>query len=691
MKMGYRVGIDIGGTFTDGVAVGPSGNIDIFKDLSTPDDPSVGVFNVLRKAADYYSLHPASFLAQIELLVLGTTVATNAMLEYKGVATGLITTLGFRDSLEMRRGHKPNIWDLSPQRPPMIVPRYRRLGVKQRMNYQGEVITPLDEDGARQVIHDLRDAGVESIAVCLLFSYINDAHERRLAELIAEEFPGAYITTSSEILRQVREYERTSTAVVNAYVGPVVSRYLKRLWSGLANEGLKNEFLVMQSNGGMMTIAFGSSHAVNAVLSGPSGGAIGGMFMSRTIGDPNLVVVDMGGTSFDVTLIDRGQYEMTTEGEVSGYRVALPVIDIHTIGAGGGSIAHIDSGGLLKVGPESAGAIPGPACYKQGGTEPTVTDANLILGYLNEDYFLGGEIRLDKEAALRAVMERIADPLHLDVTKAAFGIHKLTNANMADAIRVMSIQKGHDPRNFALLAAGGAGPAHAARLGQAVGLARVIVPKAASVFCALGMLESDLKHDYVYTFWDHLSKIDLDRFNSEYERLEAEGREALMAEGTRPEDIYFERKMDLRYIGQHHEVTVPVPTHHLEKSDLPEIARRFHETHQRLFMYHEQDAEIESINIRLVAVGKVTKPEIVRLPANGKDPTLALKRNRPVYFEEADGFLNIPVYDGARLRQQPGTCLAGPAIIEEVTTTTVLIPSWACRVDEYGNLILERE
>lgn len=686
--MGYRVGIDIGGTFTDGAVVGPDGAIGIFKDRSTPSDPSVGVFNVLRKAAASCGLPPAAFLGQIELLVLGTTVATNTMLQHNGAAIGLITTQGFRDSLEMRRGFKPDIWDLSPQRPPMIVPRYRRLGVKQRMNYLGEVLTPLDEKDARRVIRKLRATGVQSIAVCLLFSYVNDAHERRLRELIAEEFPEAFISISSDVLRQVREYERTSTTVVNSYVGPAVKRYLAHLRDGLAKEGLKNEFLVMQSNGGMMTIAFASAHAVNAVLSGPSAGAIGGMFWARTLNDPNLVIVDMGGTSFDVTLIDNGRYEMTTDGDVGGYRVALPVIDIHTIGAGGGSIAHLDPGGLLKVGPRSAGAIPGPACYGQGGTEPAVTDANLVLGYLNENYFLGGEMRLDKEAALRAMKERIADPLGLDTVTAAHGIYKLTNANMADAIRVMSIQKGHDPRSFALVAAGGAGPAHAARLAQMVGLPRVIVPKTASVFCALGMLESDLKHDYVYTFWDFMSKIDLDRLNAEFERLEADGRAALMAEGTAPENIVIERSMDMRYAGQHHEVTIPIPTHRLTPANVPEIARRFHETHQRLFMYHEAEADVETINIRLMAIGVVPKPEIAKLSADGADPARASKGTRPVYFEECGGFTATPVFDGAELA--PGMRVPGPAIIEEVTTTTVLIPDWQATVDVFGNLILDK-
>jgi N-methylhydantoinase A len=557
------------------------------------------------------------------------------------------------------------------------------------MDYKGDIVSPLDEQDAIKVINKLKNAGVESIAICLLFSYINDVHEIRLRELVREIFPEAYVSLSSEILRQVREYERTSTTVVNSYVGPVVSRYLERLRDRLAQEGLENEFLVMQSNGGVMTIDYASSHAVNAVLSGPSAGAIGGMFFSRTLSEPNIIVVDMGGTSFDVTLINNGTYETTTEGEVGNYRVALPVIDIHTIGAGGGSIAQIDKGGLLKVGPESAGAIPGPACYGLGGDLPTVTDANLLLGYLSEDYFLGGEMQLDKEAALRVVKEGVADLLGLDPILVSHGIHKLTNANMADAIRVMSIQKGHDPRNFALLAAGGAGPAHAVRLAEAVNLSRVIVPKTASVFCALGMLESDLKHDYVYTFWNTLSKIDIEKLNGDYEMLEARGKEALSEEGTSPEDIRIERSMDMRYVGQHHEVTVPIPTHKLTTEDLPQIAQLFHETHQRLFMYHEPDADIETVNIRLMAIGIVSKPEIKRLSSNGKDPSQALKGTRPVYFEETDSFVDTEVYDGAML--MPGMQFSGPAIIEEVTTTTVLIPAWFCTVDEFGNLILERE
>ncbi|MFQ6016053.1 MAG: hydantoinase/oxoprolinase family protein, partial [Anaerolineae bacterium] len=661
----------------------------IFKDLSTPEDPSVGVFNVLRKAASYYGLSLREFMPQIELLVLGTTVATNTMLQYNGANTGLITTKGFRDSLEMRRGFKEDIWDLSLRRPPMIVPRYRRLGVRERLNYRGEVITPLDEEEARRIVRQMKEMDVESIAVCLLFSYVNDAHERRVKEIIQEEYRQAYVSTSSEVLRQVREYERTSTTVVNAYLAPVVSRYLANLQEALKREGLRCEFLITQSNGGVMTVGFASEHAVNAVLSGPSAGAIGGMFFAQTLGLPNLIVVDMGGTSFDVTLIQDGRYELTTEGQIAGYRVALPVIDIHTIGAGGGSIARLDEGGLLKVGPQSAGAVPGPVCYGQGGTEPTVTDANLVLGYLNPDFFLGGEITLVPEAAHAAIKEKIADPLGLDPVEAAHGIYKLTNSNMADAIRVMSIQKGHDPREFTLIAAGGAGPAHAARLAQEVGIPRVIVPKVASVFCALGMLESDLKHDYVYTFWDRLSTLDLDKLNAEFERLEAEGREALQAEGAAPQDICIERSMDMRYIGQHHEVTVEVPTHHLEPDDVLEIGRRFHQAHQRLYLYNEPQTDVETVNIRLMAIGLVPKTEIAPLSKDGADASDAIKGCRPVYFEETGGFTDTPVYDGNRLR--PGNSFSGPAIVEEVTTTAVVLPGNKARLDDLGNLIIEIE
>ena len=683
----YRVGVDIGGTFTDAVVITNTGEMHIFKALSTPADSSIGMFNCLRKAADEFGMELEPFLARVELLVHGTTVATNTMLQYNGAKTGLITTKGFRDALEMRRAHKENIWDLSLAPPPPIIPRYLRLGVTERINYAGEVLTPLDEEETRQVVRRLKAEGVQAIAVCTLFSFLNPVHEQRIREIILEEFPECYVSISSEILPQVREYERTSTTAVNAYVGPVLGRYLRNLQERLSSAGLKREVLITQSNGGVMSASYAVEHGAATLLSGPSAGAVGGMFFAAQLGMPNLIVMDMGGTSYDVSLIKDGAYALTTEGEIARYRVALPMIDIHTIGAGGGSIAYLDKGNMLRVGPQSAGADPGPACYGKGGVRPTVTDANVVLGYLNPDFYLGGELPIDREAAAEAIRREIADPLGIDLVEAAYGIYRLVNTNMADATKVVSVEKGHDPRDFALVAAGGAGALHGSKIAEIVGIPRVIVPKTASVFCALGMLESDLKHDYVRTMWAPLDVLDLAELNRALDEMEAEARRTLEAEGIPADRVTIERGMDLRYLGQHHEVPVLVPAGEITSETLPEIARRFHEAHQRLFLYSEPGSPLESINVRLTAIGAIPKTPLVSWPAGGPDASAAIKETRPAYFGEAGGWVDTPIYDGRKL--QAGNRIAGPAIIEEVTTTIIICPNDLAEIDRLGNVVIE--
>ncbi|MEW6522746.1 MAG: hydantoinase/oxoprolinase family protein [Bacillota bacterium] len=683
----YRVGIDIGGTFTDAVVIDDAGRIRIFKDLSTPADPSLGLLNCLRKAAAAHGLEFEDFLRAVELLVHGTTVATNTMIQYKGAKTALITTRGFRDSLEMFRAHKHNLWDLSEQRPPMIVPRYLRYGVTERIDATGTVVTPLDAGEVREAVADMRGHGVESVAVCTLFSYLNDVHELEIKKIINEEWPGVHVSISSEILRQIREFERTSTTVVNAYVSPRLSTYLRNLQKALKERGLRRDFLVTQSNGGVMSAEFAAEHGVTTLLSGPSAGAVGGMFFSEILGEPNLIITDMGGTSFDVTLIKDGQYTLTTDGWVSGYRVAVPSIDIHTVGAGGGSIAYIDEGGMLKVGPLSAGADPGPASYGRGGKEPTVTDANVALGYLNPGYFLGGEMSLDAQAATRVIQEKVAAPLGLSVTEAAYGIFKLVNANMADAIRVVSIERGHDPRECALIAAGGAGPIHAVKLAEDVGVPLVIVPGAASVFCALGMLESDLKHDYVRTFYSSLGALDFDAINGVFSTMEEEGRRTLAAEGTLAENMIVTRSLDMRYVGQHHEVHVDIGDTEVSPVTLPELAEAFHAAHERLYTYSEPESDIEIINIRVTAVGKVAKTPLSQAEEVGPDSSGAKKGQRTVYFEELGGMAPVDTYDGHRLLA--GNVVEGPAVIELVTTSVVLFPGNRAKVDTLGNLLVE--
>jgi N-methylhydantoinase A len=683
----YRVGIDIGGTFTDGVVITSSGEMHIFKTLSTPADSSIGMFDCLSRAAVKFGLNLPEFLGRVELLVHGTTVATNTMLQYNGAKTGLITTKGFRDALEMRRAHKENIWDLSLAPPPLIIPRYLRLGVTERINYAGEVVTPLDEEEVRAVARQLRSAGVGAIAVCTLFSFINPVHERRIREIILEEFPECYVSISSDILPQVREYERTSTTAVNAYVGPILGRYLRNLQDKLCAAGLKHEVLITQSNGGIMSASYGAEHGAATLLSGPSAGAVGGMFFAAQLGMPNLIVMDMGGTSYDVSLIKDGAYALTTEGEVARYRIALPMIDIHTIGAGGGSIAYLDKGRMLRVGPQSAGADPGPACYRKGGTQPATTDANVVLGYINPEYYLGGELAIDSQAAAAAIRTRIAEPLGIALTEAAYGIYRLVNTNMADATKVVSVEKGHDPRDFALVAAGGAGALHGSKIAEIVGIPRVIVPKTASVFCAMGMLESDLKHDYVRTMWAPLDSLDLAQLNHVFNQMEAEARCTLADEGIPPGRVRVERGMDLRYIGQHHEVPVTIPEGEITCHTLPEIAARFHAAHQRLFLYSEPDSPLESINVRVSGMGGIPKTPLASWPAGGRDSTPALKGTRQAYFAEAGGWVDTCIYEGNELRA--GNRIAGPAIVEEVTTTIVICPHDVAEIDRLGNVVIE--
>jgi len=679
----YRVGIDIGGTFTDAVVITSGGEMHVFKAPSTPADSSIGLFDCLEKASALFLLELREFLRRVDLLVHGATVATNTMLQYSGAKTGLITTKGFRDALEMRRAHKENIWDLSLAPPPQIIPRRLRLAVTERINYAGEPIVPLDEDETRRVARQLRKEGVIAIAVCTLFAFLNPVHEQRIREIIREEVPGCFVSISSEILPQVRQHERSSPTAVNAYVGPVLGRCLSNLQDKLSAAGLQREVLITQSNGGVMSSAHALQHGAATLLSGPSAGAVGGMFFASQMGRPDLIVMDMGGTSYDVSLIKDGAYSMTTEGEIARYRVALPMIDIHTIGAGGGSIASLDKGGMLKVGPQSAGADPGPACYGKGGVQPTTTDANVVLGFINPVFYLGGEFAISKEDASDAIRLKIAEPLGIDVVEAAYGIFRLVNTNMADATRVVSVEKGHDPRDFSLVAAGGAGALHASKIAESVGIPSVIVPKTASVFCALGMLESDLKHDYVRTMWAPLDALDLQELEGVLEAMESEAQQTLQAEGISADRVVLERGMDVRYLGQHHEVPVAVPDGPISRGTISEVARRFHEAHERLYFYSEPGSPLESINVRLTAIGTIPKTPLASWPVGAEDASAAIKASRPAYF---GAWQDTPVYDGSKLLA--GNRLAGPAIVEEVTTTIVIFPDDLAEVDRLGNLII---
>lgn len=686
--MNFRVGVDIGGTFTDCVVIDEKGIIYTFKELSTPKDPSKGLYNVIQKASKYFEKNLKEFLNETDLFFHGTTVATNALLTGAGARTGLILTKGFRDTLEMRRAHKENIWDLYLPIPPPLVPRHLRLGVSERVNYKGEIIKSLIEEDVKKICEKFKKEKIEAVAICTLFSYLNNKHERQIREIVKKELPDSFISISSEVLPQIREYERMSTTVVNAYVGPKLTVYLSRLENKLKNNGLSRPFYVTASNGGVMTSNTAIKHASATLLSGPAAGAVGAIFFSNLLKEPKVILIDMGGTSFDVTLINNEKVTLTMEGEIAGYRIAKPMIDINTVGAGGGSIAEIDRGGMLKVGPRSAGSDPGPVCYDKGGFEPTVTDANLILGYLNKEYFLGGEMKVNFLKAYNNIEEKIAKPLGMSVEEAAYGIYKVINQSMADATKVVSVQKGHDPRECSLISAGGACSIHVCKISEEIGSTKIIVPQAASVFCALGMLETDIKLDNVNSYEAFIPGISLDEFNRVIIEAEKKALKELLEEGVEKERSSLLRFLDMRYVGQHHEVTVEIPNNcNIEDEHLNEIAEIFHKAHEKLYTYSTPETPLEIINLRITAVGHVDKTGLQKQQIGEKDPSYALKNRRKIYFEEYVKFVDIPVYEREKLK--PGNLIKGPAVIEERITTIIVHPNWNAFVDSFNNVIME--
>jgi len=685
--MKYKLGIDVGGTFTDFLLVEENGGSHIFKTPTTPKDPSVGVQAGLAEIAEFTNLDLNQFLASLEIIVHGTTITTNAALTRNGAKTAFITTKGFRDLLNMRRGLRDRQYDSRYAPPEAFIRRRNIHTVEERIDSQGNVLIPLNEDEMLAVIDKLKDNGVEAIAVSTLFSFLNPVNERRIGEMLRQAFPDIYISLSSEILPQVRVYERNSTVALNSYVGPILSSYLRKSEGSLQKSGFKGNLLIMQSNGGVMSPEMSSRFAVNTLLSGPAGGPVNGQFIGGIHGLHNIITVDMGGTSFDVCLINEGQPAVTTEGEIGGYRVALPTLYIETIGAGGGSIASVDAEGMLQVGPQSAGADPGPACYGKGGEEPTVTDADLILGYLDPDYFHGGALKLDLSAATRAVEEKVAKPLGLTINEAAAGIYKMINLNMALGVNLVSVAKGHNPRNFAMVVAGGAGPIHAADIARDQNIPLVIVPRGSSVFCASGMLMSDLKHDYVRTYTADLNAMDRERAGEICRDMLAEANSTLLQEGIPQGRIQAHFSADIRYVGQFNEVNVPLPmssSQEIRDEDLKYLKELFHNTHDKLYGYAMPGASLELINIRLQTVGETDKP--TRNPSKhaGKDASKALKTHRQVFFE--DKFRSTPVYDGLKMKH--GNMIFGPAIVEEPTTTIVVPPDFNLTCDSYDNYML---
>ncbi|GAB4178878.1 MAG: hydantoinase/oxoprolinase family protein [Rhodocyclaceae bacterium] len=687
--MGLKIGIDVGGTFTDFVLVREDGAPEIFKTLSTPADPSIAVIEGLREMAAART--PArtleQFAAGIETIVHGTTVTTNATLTRTGARCGLITTAGVRDALEMRRGIREAQYDNRYTNVEPLVPRRLRIGVRGRLDRHGREIEPLDPDEVREAVALLRREGVEAVAICFMNSFANPAHELAAAEIVRREMPEAYLSVSAELLPSIRFYERVSTTVLNAYVGPKLNGYLDRLVGRLQSAGFRGVLLVMQSNGGVISPRLARDKAVLTLLSGPAGGPAAGLSHVRVHGYGQCITTDMGGTSFEASLAV-GAPLLKNDGEIARLKIAAPMLDIHTIGAGGGSIGWLDRGGLLRMGPQSAGADPGPACYGRGGVLPTTTDANVVLGYLDPGFFAGGRMRLDAPAARAAIEEHIARPMGLSVEQAAAGMYRVACNNMAQAIREVSIKRGYDPREFPLVAAGGAGPIHCCEIARELEIPLQIVPRAASVLCACGMLMSELKHDFVRTFVARLSDLDWSALSALVAGMIAEGGRQLEAERVEPSLRRFEVKLDCRYVKQYHEVSHTVPLEAIRGGDAAAIARGFHAEHARLYGYslEEEGTPVEIINVRVQALGGVASLPWKEEADAGPDAARALKGQRPVWSPEVGQFRATPVYDGARLAC--GNRIAGPALIEQETTTVFVSESHDCAVDRRGSFVL---
>jgi N-methylhydantoinase A len=682
-----RVCIDVGGTFTDCLVMDESGLLQKFKASTTPSDPSTGLMNALKKAARHYGTDIGEFLGQIEVLVHGTTLATNILINERGSKAGMVTTKGFRDSIEMRRGIKPvdvSLYNLfiPPNRP--LIPRSRRIGVEERTLFDGRIMTPLNEQEVAKAVTKFKAQGVQSIAVCFLHSYANPTHERRAAEIVREVAPDIFVSTSHETLPIWREFERFNTTAVGSYVGPAVARYLTSLEKVLKDSGFRGTFLMMLANGLVQNVAECIRRPVFLLHSGPAAAPSGAVYLGKHLGEKNLLSVDMGGTSFDVCVIEKGDIPTTTEHWENDQRVAIKMVDIASIGAGGGSMAKTDALGLLRVGPQSAGADPGPACYGNA-EDATVTDANLILGYVPADYFLGGEMRLDEKASRRA-MKPVMEKLGVDEKGAAEAIFRTVNANMANKITEVSTKRGHDIRNSIMIAGGGGGPIHGGFIADSLGIKRVVVPPVAALYSAFGMFAMDIGQDYARSFVGRAANIDLDALNRVYGELEAEALTAFKAHGVPADKVQLKRSADLRYVGQFHEVEVDMAGGKINREVVDATAAGFARKHEELYTFAMPWKAVEILTLRL----KATTPNLpFALPSVAKgnaDPKAALKRRRTCRFNGRD--IDTPIYDGERVLA--GNVISGPAIIEETTTTVVVPEAYVCSVDKYKNYILTR-
>lgn len=678
----YRIGIDVGGTFTDVTLLNSeTGRYYTYKLSSTLQDQSLAIANGTKETLELYGV-PVS---EIEYFGHGTTVATNMIIERKGAKTALITTKGFRDLLEIGRQTRPSLYNIMEDKPETLVKRSLRKEISERVTAKGDILRDVDRDEVRAVLKELKEQGVESIAVCFLFSFLNSRNEKIVEECIKEVWPEAYYSVSSTILPEFREFERLSTTVINSYLGPRMKMYIHNLRQRIKEVGVTVEPYITQSNGGVMSISSTIQTPVQTALSGPSAGVMGAVYIAEAAGFKDIITYDMGGTSTDVSLVKDGIAEYTTKRKVCGLPSGVPMIDVHAVGAGGGSIAQIDNAGALKVGPESAGANPGPAAYGLGNENPVVTDANLVLGRINPHYVLGGRLKIDAELSKKAVKAKIADPMGIGTEEAALGIVKVVNSNMARAIRVITVEKGHNPSDFTLVAYGGAGPLHAVHLAQEMGIRTVLIPPAPGALCALGLLTADIKKSYVRTAIASYDEMTPEQINAVMSSLRDEGSAWLDSEKVPNERRKFHGIAEMRYVGQNYELQVEIPTENITVSDIEKMKQDFFVAHEKNYGYYNPNAPVQFVNFRCEATGIVKKPNLAELENTLDDPSKAEIGRRVVHFEES-GAVDCPVYDRAKFGRAER--VNGPCIIEQMDSTTVVPPNTWFSIDKFGNLII---
>lgn len=680
--MSYKLGVDVGGTFTDVFLLNQNnGSLAVYKISSTSDDPSKAIINGISEIIRANGISAD----QITYLAHGTTVATNAVIEQKGGKVGLLTTRGFRDLLEIARQTRPRLYDLQLDYPPPLVPRDLRLEVTERVLHTGEIAMPLNEHSVKEAIGKLRQKGVDAVAICLLYSYINSSHEVRIKNMVSEEMPNCYISVSHEVLPEFREYERLSTTTLNAFLMPVMDRYLRNFQTKVKDIGIPASPRINQCNGGVMSVETACKLPIRTALSGPSAGVIGALFIGNAIGKNNLITFDMGGTSTDVCLLEKGVSSISNDRWVGGYPAKIPSVDVNAVGAGGGSIAWIGMDGLMKVGPQSAGASPGPVCYDLGGTEPTVTDANVVLGRLNPEYLLEGRMKINKLKA-ESALQRLGEQFGLGLKETAHGVIDIVTANMVKAIRAISVERGYNPKEFLLISFGGAGPLHAAGVARELEISTIIIPPNPGILCAMGLLVADARNDYVRTSLMRTDSPDIDQINQIFQHLEQEAHQWLSNEGFDPSDQKTFRFADMRYVGQNYELPVDVPPGPIDRFGIRELISRFYKEHERNYGHFTEGEPTQLVNFRVTAQGINPKFRLERGIGEEQGPDSAILAHRHVFFDGQTP-MQTPVYNREKLF--PGNSISGPAVIEQMDSTTLIFPGDTATIDASLNVIID--